>query len=91
MTTTIERFHVDSYGEHPVWFEENGDLTVQLLRGGQRDAQYAERGTVLIHLGVDDHSEVSLQAQSGVASDWMLTEAIERLTTVRDELRRLGG
>jgi hypothetical protein len=47
---------------------------VQLLRGGQRDAQYAERGTVLVHLGVDDHSEVSLQPCAGLTSVGMLTE-----------------
>ena len=91
MTAAIERFHVDSGDEHPVHFEENGDLTVQLLRGGQRDAEHAERGTVLVYLGVDDqHSQVSLQPLAGVASVEMLTEAIERLTTVRDELRRLA-
>ena len=68
MTTTIERFHVDSVEEHPVYFEENGDLTVQLLRGGQRDAEYAEWGVVLTYLGVDDqHSQVSLRSQAGRA------------------------
>jgi hypothetical protein len=31
MTTTVERFHIDT-----VSLGENGDLTVQLRRGGQR-------------------------------------------------------
>jgi hypothetical protein len=40
MTTTVERFYVDS--EHAVHYDGNGDLTtVQLLRGGQRDAEHA--------------------------------------------------
>jgi hypothetical protein len=91
MTTTIERFHVNSDDEHPGYFEENGDLTTQLLRGGQRDAEHAERGVVLVYLGVDDqHTLVSVQPQAGVASVNMLTEAIGRLTSVRDELRRLA-
>jgi hypothetical protein len=81
---------ITSDGEHPVYFEDSGDLTVQLLRGGQRDAEHAERGVLLVYLGVDDqHSQVSLQPQAGVTSKEMLTEAIGRLTTVRDELRRL--
>ena len=65
---------------------------MQLLRGGQRDAQYAERGIVLVYLGVDDaHSEVSLTPRPQYPSVDILTDAIERLTTVRDELRRLDG
>ncbi len=90
MTTSIERFHVES--EHPVYFEENPDLTVQLLRGGQRSARHAENGVVLVYLGVDGyHSEVITDAPRPIPSTEMLTEAIERLTTVRDELRRLDG
>jgi hypothetical protein len=69
-----------------VHFEENYDLTGQLLRGGQRDAEHAKRGIVLVYSRVDDqHSQVSLQPQAGVASEEMLTEAIERLATIRDE------
>jgi hypothetical protein len=61
------------------------------LRGDQRDAQYAERGVVSIHLGVDkQHSQVSLQPQASRSSEEVLTEAIERLATVREELRRLA-
>ena len=92
MSTTVERFYVDHRYEHEsVHFEENYDLTGQLLRGGQRDAEHAKRGIVLVYSRIDDqHSQVSLQPQAGVASEEMLTEAIERLATIRDELRRLA-
>jgi hypothetical protein len=92
MSTTVERFYVDHRYEHEsVHFEENGDLTVQLLRGGQRDAEHAQRGVVLVYLGVDDqHSQVSLQPQASRSSEEVLTEAIERLAIVREELQRLA-
>jgi hypothetical protein len=65
---------------------------VQLLRGGQHSARHVERGVVLVYLGVDDyHSEGITDAPRPIPSTEMLTEAIERLTTVRDELRRLDG
>jgi hypothetical protein len=42
MTTTVERFYVDHrYDHEAIHLEENYDLTVQLLRGEQRDAEHA--------------------------------------------------
>jgi hypothetical protein len=53
MTTTVERSYVDQPYEHEaVHFEENYDLTGRLLRGGQRDAEHAKRGIMLVYLGV---------------------------------------
>jgi hypothetical protein len=90
MTTTIERFHVDTT-EHPVHFEENGDLTVHLLRGGQRDAEYAEWGSSP-HLPRRGRlAQPGIAALASRPSEEMLTEAIERLAVVRDELRGLAG
>jgi hypothetical protein len=88
MTTTVERSYVDHRYEHEPSTSRRTtyDLTGQLLRGGQRDAEHAKRGIVLVYSRIDDqHSQVSLQPQAGVASEEMLTEAIERLATIRDE------
>ena len=94
MTTTIERLHTsaDFTVAAGVYFEENPDLTVRLLRGGDTTAKHAEGGIVVTYLDVDDfYSQVSvdrLHAYRGSSLE-VIETAIERLTTVRDELRRL--
>ena len=91
MTTTVERSRINSDDSEHVTFEENPDLMVHLLRGGLPVAKEAERGIVLVYLGVDDdHSEAQLRPLWSNPNVDMLTEAIDRLTTVRDELRRLA-
>jgi hypothetical protein len=89
MTTTIENFRIASGS---VTFQENHDLTLHLLRGGERHASCAERGIILVYLGVDDdHDEVQVHPMPAHPSVDALSRAIQQLTTVRDELRRLDG
>jgi hypothetical protein len=65
---------------------------VQLSRGGPQNALSAEHGVVLVYLGVDDeHDEVQVDPQPAHLCLEVLTKSIVRLTTVRDELRRLDG
>lgn len=92
MTTTIERFHVDSDSSvGGIYYEQNADLTVHLSLGGEDIAQHAERGIVVVYLGVDGGlSQVAFEdGMPRRGSVEVLDEAIERLTTVRNELQRL--
>lgn len=54
-------------------------------------AKHAEGGIVVTYLDVDDqHNEVSVSTCSRRTGLEVIETAIERLTTVRDELRRLA-
>jgi len=92
---TVERFRLDQVDTDGMSvagldFEATGDLVVDLHRGGVITSGTIGRA-VLVLLEVDDDF-TAVRVQCGGEGDLATVEdAIGKLETVRDELRRLGG